>query len=200
MLRFGFKNHGLFCNNPEYFLLQSRVFKLVQCGKQFDSIIRQIAERITEVAVRHSKFVCFDGSSGKSFEDLIEAIGTDDCGSGAANDDMKRLEPGLEEWGVFMDDIWRTFCTTCPAGLARQMYTRIVVESLVHVVHIAANLTKSGDNEIENGRCGFFDQYSLTSKFSHSTYHISIVIIYKTRKLASCNVCLAPLISLVCFF
>ena len=130
------------------FILHHRVIKLTQCGKQIDSIVRQIAERITEVAVQHAKFVCLDVSSGDSVEKLIVSINADDLDSDVISCDKRNLSSGLSEWNVFMDDVWRSFCNTCPAGLARQMYTRIVAETIVHIVHITANPTFSGDNEI----------------------------------------------------
>lgn len=125
-----------------------RVLTLTQLGKQFDSIVRQLADRITEVAIQHSKFVCNDTSSYQPVEELLKTLSLGEFGETASAD--KGPEFGLSEWSFFMNELWKSFCATCPAGLARQMYTRVAAETLLHIVHVVANATLANDDEAKN--------------------------------------------------
>ncbi|EUB64830.1 hypothetical protein EGR_00099 [Echinococcus granulosus] len=128
--------------------LEEIVLTLTQFGKQFDSIVRQLADRITEVAIQHSKFVCNDSSSYQPVEKLLKTLSIGDFGPAASAD--KGAEVGPSEWSFFMNALWKSFCATCPAGLARQMYSRVVAETLVHIVHMVANATLTNDDEVKN--------------------------------------------------
>ncbi|KAL5113023.1 hypothetical protein TcWFU_009942 [Taenia crassiceps] len=128
-------------------LLEEVVLTLTQFGKQFDSIVRQLADRITEVAIQHSKFVCNDTSSYQPIEKLLKTLGTGEFGATTSVD--QGPEVGLSDWSFFMNGLWKSFCATCPAGLARQMYTRVTAETLVHIVHVVANTTLANDDEVK---------------------------------------------------
>ncbi|CDS40460.1 conserved hypothetical protein [Echinococcus multilocularis] len=128
--------------------LEEIVLTLTQVGKQFDSIVRQLADRITEVAIQHSKFVCNDSSSYQPVEKLLKTLSIGDFGRAASAD--KGAEVGPSEWSFFMNALWKSFCATCPAGLARQMYSRVAAETLVHIVHMVANATLTSDDEVKN--------------------------------------------------
>ncbi|VDM20580.1 unnamed protein product [Hydatigera taeniaeformis] len=128
--------------------LEEIVFTLTQFGKQFDSIIRQLADRIAEVAVQHSKIICIDTSSYQPVEKLLRALSIGEIDLASSAD--RRPEVGLSEWSFFMNELWKLFCATCPAGLARQMYTRVAAETLLHIVHVVANSTTKSGDEIKN--------------------------------------------------
>ncbi|KAM7541530.1 hypothetical protein Aperf_G00000024321 [Anoplocephala perfoliata] len=124
------------------------VLSLTQSGKQFDSIIRQLADCITEVAIRQSEFICLDSSSHQSFDKLIEALSLEDFGLSTFELDVKQNGFNLSEWSSFMDEIWKIFCSALPAGLARQIYTRVVSEMLAYFVQRVANTNLSNEEEI----------------------------------------------------
>ncbi|VDK34482.1 unnamed protein product [Taenia asiatica] len=138
--------HGKSPNVNDF--LEEIVLTLTQFGKQFDSIVRQLADRITEVGIQHSKFVCNDTSSYQPVEKLLKTLSMGEFDATASAD--KGLEVGLSDWSFFMNELWKLFCATCPAGLARQMYTRVAAETLVHIVHAVANATLANDDEVKN--------------------------------------------------
>ncbi|KAL5966247.1 hypothetical protein TSMEX_006019 [Taenia solium] len=117
--------HGKSPNVNDF--LEEIVLTLTQFGKQFDSIVRQLADRITEVGIQHSKFVCNDTSSYQPVEKLLKALSMGEFDATASAD--KGLEVGL--------------------SLARQMYTRVAAETLVHIVHVVANATLANDDEVK---------------------------------------------------
>lgn len=123
---------------------------MTQCGKQFDSIIRQLGDRIVEVAIGHSKFFCLDASSQQSFDKLIEPLTTEDFGLATLSIEEEQDKLSLEQWYSFMDEIWKTICSAVPAGLSRQIYTRIVSEVLAFLVQKVANTDLSTDEEISD--------------------------------------------------
>lgn len=100
------------------------------------------------MAIRQSEFVCLDSSSHQSYDKLIEALSLEDFGLSTFGFDIKQNKLNLSEWSRFMDEIWKIFCLTIPAGLARQIYTRIVSEMLAHFVQRVANTSLSKEEEI----------------------------------------------------
>ncbi|KAM3175434.1 hypothetical protein ACTXT7_008542 [Hymenolepis weldensis] len=132
------------------YYLDEIILKLTQCGKQFDSIIRQLADRIAEVAIGHSKFFCLDTSFQQSFDKLIESPATGNFGLATLNIEEEQDKLSLEQWYSFMDEIWKIICSAVPAGLSRQIYTRIVSEVLAFLVQKVANTDLSTGEEISD--------------------------------------------------
>uniref|UniRef100_A0A5K3F7C8 HECT domain-containing protein n=1 Tax=Mesocestoides corti TaxID=53468 RepID=A0A5K3F7C8_MESCO len=120
------------------------ILRLTDCGKQFDSVVRQIADRITEVAINHSKFVSLSPLRPLPVHKLLDALNTGDFHVVPA---VKHRSLDLHAWTTFMDKLWNTFCSTFPAGLARQMYARISSEGLLHIVQQVANVNPGNDDE-----------------------------------------------------
>nr|CDS34025.1 polypeptide N acetylgalactosaminyltransferase 14 [Hymenolepis microstoma] len=154
--------NGRFITSSDY--LDEVILQLTQSGKQFDSIIRQLGDRIAEVAIGHSKFFCLDATSKRSFDELLEALTTEDYGPSTLNIEKAQDELSLEKWNCFMDEIWTTLCSAVPAGLARQIYARIVSEVLKFVVQKAANQNLSTDDDISNMTAFIWDALKRTHK------------------------------------
>ncbi|VDN97482.1 unnamed protein product [Rodentolepis nana] len=130
--------------------LDEVILQLTQSGKQFDSIIRQLGDRIAEVAIGHSKFFCLDTSSKRSFDELLEALNTEYYDHSTLSTEEAQDELSLEKWSCFMDEIWKTTSSAVPAGLTRQIYARIVSEVLKFVAQKVANQHLSTSNEISD--------------------------------------------------
>lgn len=120
------------------------VLDLTQCGKRFESIVRQLADAIATAAIDQSKTIYLIEKDKVSLEDLIETMRAG--GAVGQNSVSKALK--VPRWRFHMMALWDIFGNTCPAGLARQMQVRIASDVLLFIVHQVANWKCETNHEL----------------------------------------------------
>ncbi|BHF58796.1 hypothetical protein SprV_0100175100 [Sparganum proliferum] len=126
--------------------LENMLFHMTSCAKQLEAAIRQLADRITDVAIEHYILVTLQPPRA-SISALMHRIETGTGESGWP----EPLSP-VARWRDSMDALWDIFNTFCPAGLARQMLAKVTSQCLLFLVQRFANTAWHDPEELDSLR------------------------------------------------